>query len=234
MNYEDEETTHDKSISKRRHETEIEENMQIQRQSEELEECRKNNCIQLQLATSQNTNSEDEKVLLLTILDIGNNLKYPAISNTLYKTLKQSNVIPQQLRLKRTNINVGAANGSTINIKGRLNFPLIFKTESGATITFANSYVIDGLLNDINIGKAKLGALDTKWFFKTQEVLILDSKVKLYPPKSKIHEQYLQTIQTEDEATKNLSEHLNPETLVRLYSTHKVIVPPQNQSCLYR
>ena len=71
-------------------------------------------------------------------------------------------MIPQQLRLRRTNINIGAAYGSTINIKGRLHFPLIFKTDSGATITFAISYVIDGLLNDINIGKAALDALDAK------------------------------------------------------------------------
>ena len=63
----EEETTHDKNKSKRIHDTEIEETMQIQRQSEELEESRKSNCIKLQLTTSQNTNSEDEKMLLLAI-----------------------------------------------------------------------------------------------------------------------------------------------------------------------
>ena len=118
------------------------------------------------------------------MLDTGNNLQYTAMSSTLFDELKQTKILPNYISLNRTHVEAASAGGDTLYIKGVLNHHLTFSTESNTKIEFNKFYVIENLVNDLNIGKLQLDRLDTKWFFKRQAIWIKDTRLRLNLPKN--------------------------------------------------
>lgn len=87
------------------------------------------------------------------------------MSTTPFEELKRIKVLPRIMTLNRTHVEAASAGGDALCIKGVLKIELTFNTESGPKIGLDKFYLIDNLVNDLNIGKLQLDRLDTNWFF---------------------------------------------------------------------
>ena len=88
-------------------------------------------------------------------LDSGNTLNLPAMSKVFQKKLTDSEQIPRQSRLRRTNIKITSVDSSLISVEGKLNHPLLFKDLTNSIIlSFGSFIVIKGLSNSMNTRKS--------------------------------------------------------------------------------
>ena len=156
-----------------------------------LDKYRRYNCIKLHVKSP-----EDEviKKEIFAVLDTGNNLQYTAMSSTIFEELKRIKILPKAIPLNRTHVEAASVGGDALYIKGVLNHDLTFNTESDTKIEFSKFYVIENLVNDLNIGKLQLDRLDTKWFFKRQAIWIKDTRLRLHLPKDSRSEESLQSV----------------------------------------
>ena len=87
---------------------------------------RKHNCIELKINNIKNDNPGKTGIINL---DSGNQIPYPVISDKFYEQLKSLKIIPEHIKLKKSNYNVESANQSIMKIKGILKYPLVFSND---------------------------------------------------------------------------------------------------------
>ena len=114
-------------------------------------------------------------------LDSGNELVYPVISTNVVDELKIMGVIPKTIRLKHSKAQVFSAAGEDMAMRGILAYRIPIQTKNEQQLPFKKYYVVDNLVNDINLGKSPFTQLNCKWTFKEDEVSILEEKMKLSP-----------------------------------------------------
>ena len=102
---------------------------------------------------------------------------------TTFNKLKDDQLIPHNLTLKRSNLLIMGPDGSKLSTNGILRYPLTFMGKNGLKFTLSKFYVIQNLCNDLNFGKIILDKLKTTWNFNTQIITILGKYIKLQPQK---------------------------------------------------
>ena len=150
---------------------------------------RENNVIILKVISrerKENTTSsepqKDQYKIFRTMLDTGNSMRYPLITSTVYKDLKNIKVLSEDQTFENSNTSVQALDNHIYTIE-ELILPsaIIFLTDSGSEMAFDRFYVQPAMLSDINIGKYSLSRLGIKWDLQKNYVYFGKSKIKLHP-----------------------------------------------------
>ena len=143
-----------------------------------------------------NRKGKQEIINMKIALDSGNELVYPVISTNVVDELKIMGVIPKTIKLKHSKAQVFSAAGEDMAMRGILAYRIPIQTKNEQQLPFKKYYVVDNLVNDINLGKSPLTQLNCKWTFKEDEVSVLEERMKLSPSRPMSSSCQVQTLIT--------------------------------------
>ena len=163
--------------------------------------------------------SENNTTMRIRVaLDSGNSLVYPAISTHVIDELKMMKIIPRNTELIKAKATIKGADGKAINIRGILNISLPIKIGNNQQLPLEKYYVVDALVNELNLGTYQMGRINCKWTFNTQEISIMGERKELIETNTDNRTDNFQVVAEDEKELSNLQRQLGEDKVHALYS----------------